>query len=412
MKKETQILPRRQFLGNVSKVGILGALAALLPGSSSGEVLDALTARPSEGHIFLTKPYLQTPSSDRMTVRWITNRLCYSWVEYGETSELGLKAHKVTAGLVDAYNRINDVVLTGLRPDTKYSYRVMSKEIVDFQPYALKYGETIQSDVHSFTTPKENAETVSWLIMNDIHDRPASIPHLVRLNGDDPYDYVFYNGDLFDYQTDEKQIIEHMLNPSTAAFASVKPFMFVRGNHETRGKYSRELMSYFSNKDGKGYFAYEWGPVFNVVLDTGEDKADDHPEYGGIVDFDSYRIEQAKWAEEIMKTKAFERAKFRVVMMHIPHFHSGDWHGTMHCRQLFAPIFEKYKVDMVISGHTHRYGVWPPSSEHPYPIIIGGGPKEGDRTLIKVKADQENLTLSMLKDDGSEVGRYSLKSTR
>jgi hypothetical protein len=187
--------------------------------------------------------------------------------------------------------------------------------------------------------------------------------------------------------------------------------MFVRGNHETRGKFSRELKDYFSTKNDKGYFAYQWGPVFNIVLDTGEDKPDDHPVYAGIVDFDGYRKEQSKWLEEIMKSSAYKKAKFRVVMMHIPLYHSGDWHGPMHCRELFAPLFKKYKADIVISGHTHTYGVWPPSAEHPYPVIIGGGPQEGKRTLIKVKADSKTLDLVMLKDDGSEVGKYSLKSS-
>ncbi|WP_316794346.1 FN3 domain-containing metallophosphoesterase family protein [Pedobacter frigoris] len=408
MEQELNALPRRAFLGNISKAGILGSLAAFLPGSSSAEVLQHLTAKPAEGHIFLTKPYLQVPAPDGMTIRWITNKLCYSWVEYGEGNNLNQKAHQVTAGLVDAHNRINKVALKNLKPGTQYSYRVVAKEIVDFKPYALKYGETITSDTYSFTTPKLNPETVEWLIMNDIHDRPESIPHLMKLNGTDNYDYVFYNGDLFDYQTDEQQIIDHMLTPS--AFASTKPFMFVRGNHETRGKFCRELADYFSNKDGKGYFAYQWGPVFNVVLDTGEDKEDSHPVYAGIVDFDDYRMEQAKWLEEVMTSSAFKRAKFRVVMMHIPHFHSGDAHGPLHVRELFAPIFAKHKVDIVISGHTHKFGVWPPSAEHPYPIIIGGGPRDGNRTLIKVKADQKTLNLTMLKDDGTEVGKYSLKA--
>ena len=97
-------------------------------------------------------------------------------------------------------------------------------------------------------------------------------------------------------------------------------------------------------------------------------------------------------------------------MMHIPHFYSGDWHGTLHCRELFAPLFDKYKVDMVISGHTHKFGVFPPEKgKHNYPIIIGGGPKDGNRTLIKVKATHQELSLKMLKDDGSEVGNYLVK---
>jgi predicted phosphodiesterase len=409
MEKETASIPRRDFIGNVSKVGILGTLASFLPGQGSAEVLDSLAANPADGHVFLAKPYLQAPAANSMTIRWITNKLCYSWVEYGEDT-LSMKAHNVTDGLVDAHNRINHVCLNNLKPGTSYQYQVLSKEILDFKPYALTYGDTISSEVYSFTTPKTNPDQVSWLIMNDIHDRPASIPHLMNLNGAEDYDYVFYNGDIFDFQTDEQQIIDNMLSPSSEAFASNKPFLFVRGNHETRGKFCRELKNYFSNKGEKGYYSYQWGPVYNIVLDTGEDKPDDTLVYAGIVDFDSYRREQAKWLEEIAKSAEYRKAKYRVVMMHIPLFHSGDWHGPMHCRELFAPLFKKYKIDMVISGHTHKYGVWPPSEEHPYPIIIGGGPLAGNRTLIKVEADRRELKLSMIKDDGAEVGSYSLTS--
>ena len=153
--------------------------------------------------------------------------------------------------------------------------------------------------------------------------------------------------------------------------------------------------------------------MFNIVLDTGEDKEDTHPVYAGIVDFDSYRRKQAVWLEKQMQSVAFKKAKFRVVMMHIPHYYSGDAHGTLHCRELFAPLFDKYKIDLFIAGHTHKYGVFDPvKGKHGYPIIIGGGPKEGNRTLIKVKADKKVLRLSMLRDDGTEVGKYVVNSKR
>lgn len=67
---------------------------------------------------------------------------------------------------------------------------------------------------------------------------------------------------------------------------------------------------------------------------------------------------------------------------------------------------------MVISGHTHRYGVHKPQEGHSYPIIIGGGPKEGNRTLIKLKANERELNLSMLADRGTEVGTYRLVARR
>ncbi len=157
-----------------------------------------------------------------MVVMCITNLPAYSWVEFGETNALGQKAHSVTNGLVDAYNRVNRIKLTSLRPGTKYYYKVVSKEITGFEPYKLTYGNTLESELYSFTTPMDIADAMHCLILNDIHDRPQSIPHLVQLNGTDPYDFVFFNGDVFDFQANEQQIVDHMLQPCISSFASEK----------------------------------------------------------------------------------------------------------------------------------------------------------------------------------------------
>jgi acid phosphatase type 7 len=412
MSSKKSTLPRRQFLSAVSKAGVLGTLSAT-PLAGMAKQIQEVTALPAEGHIFLTKPYLQGPTPESICINWITNRPCYSWVEYGEGEVYNKKAHHSTDGLVTAYNRVNCIQLKGLRPSTTYRYKIFSKEITGFQPYKLTYGETISSEEYSFTTPDNKAAKASWLILNDIHDRPESFEVLLKLNGADPYDYVFLNGDMFDYQTDEQQIIDHLLKPCTENFATEKPFLFVRGNHETRGRYARELKNYFANINHGQYFSFTQGPVFNIVLDTGEDKEDAHPVYAGIVDFDAYRRQQALWLEQQLQSRAFKKAKFRVVMMHIPHYHSGDAHGTLHCREMFGPLFNKYKIDLLISGHTHKYGVHEPEpGAHNFPIIIGGGPKNGNRTLIRVKADERTLNLQMLRDDGVEVGRYEINTKR
>ncbi|OUL61375.1 FN3 domain-containing metallophosphoesterase family protein [Flavobacterium sp. AJR] len=407
MKEEKN--SRRSFLtktiagisGTVIATGLpLSALAS----NTNIEVLDAK-------HDFLTKPYLQAPTNDGITIMWLTNQLCLNWVEYGETKNLGTKAQQCAHGMMNINSRINTVTLTNLKPNTIYYYKVFSKQILDFQPYKITFGDIINSETYHFKTLDPKAKEVSWLVLNDIHDRPESFGELIQLNQNKPYDFVFLNGDMFDYQTDENQIINHLLHPCSV-FSTEKPFMFVRGNHETRGKYSRNLLDYYYNYDKKEYYTFKMGPVFTIVLDTGEDKKDSHPVYGGTVNYDSYREEQAVWLEKQMKSKAFKNAPFRVVMMHIPHYHSDEEHGTTECRRLFGPLFEKYKIDLFVAGHTHEYGMFEPNKDHSYHFVIGGGPEAGIRTLIRIEANPKVLNLQMLNDSRKEIGLFTLNTKR
>ncbi|QNK64000.1 metallophosphoesterase family protein [Pedobacter sp. PAMC26386] len=389
---------RRAFL----KGGLaLGGLALLNPQKAiSGPINNQV-----EEFKIIAGPYLQTNFGNGISILWITSKDSASWVEYGESPDkLEKKAYgKSDLGLKPA-GRLNCVKLINLKPGVSYYYKIVSKEIKDFQPYKLTYGETISGVTASFLNTNVAKDEVSFVMMNDIHDRPKSIAHLLDLDKGNKRDFVFFNGDVFDYQTDEKQLIDHMIQPCVDYFAKTIPFVYVRGNHETRGKFAREFADYF---DHVGYTAFTLGPVRFVILDTGEDKEDSHPVYAGIVDFDLYREEQAAWLELEISRKEFKNASFRVVMMHIPPRYSGDAHGAVHCTALFEPIMNKGKVDLVLSGHTHEYKVHNPDKKlNNYPIIIGGGPKDGTRTLTKVTANKKQLQVSMLDDSGKEVGSY------
>ena len=399
---------RRSFLKQTA--GMV-SMATLFPGLSFADEFLYTPADPDAGHVFITKPYLQCPGSTHMTLMWIMNLPSYSYVEYGTTKDLGQVARKTDNGLVVAYNRINQVQLTDLKPETDYYYKIVSKEISKFHPYDLQYGATIESEVYRFKTLEQDQTEAALMIMNDIHDRPKSIGHLMNLVKEEKVDAVFFNGDIFDHQEDEKQIVEHLLAPAAQSFSTKTPFYFVRGNHETRGKFARKIHHYYANPGNQQYYDFTLGSTHFTVIDTGEDKPDDTEVYGQIVDFDTYRNEQLTWFKDLAKSKKFKKAKFRVVLMHIPIYYSGDWHGTMHLRKLFSKAFDEAQIDLCISGHTHRYGVHPPvKGQHNYPIIIGGGPKKDKRTIIKLNADDAVLHISMIRDDGQEVGQYRLES--
>ncbi len=280
---------------------------------------------------------------------------------------------------------------------------------MEFKPYALKYGEQEESAVYSFKNIDPKAENLSFYMLNDIHDRPNSIRHLMRLRPQDNPDFVFFNGDIFDYQTDEKQIFQHFINPCVEQFASEKPFLFVRGNHETRGKYARELPQYFKKV---GYAAFSIGSTRFIILDTGEDKKDDTPVYAGIVNFDEYRAQQAALLEEEIKSPAYKKATFKVVMMHIPPRFSGDWHGPLECTRLFEPLLNQGKVDLVLSGHIHEFKIHQPhESSNEYALVIGGGSKEGQRTLTRTLIIKKQLKVEVYNNAGKLIGEYSKSKT-
>lgn len=403
-----QPINRRKF---VTSLGLLGAVAGFNPLTAVGRSEIKL----SDGTLLMKcKPYLQAAQPTNITIRWITHVNCYSWVEYGESrTDLRNKAHRVTEGLVQANNTVHDITLQNLLPGKTYYYRCVSKRIDKFVGGKVFYAETFEDSIYQFTTPKEtkHLESIEFLIFNDIHDRPESFAKLMEYQGKGEKDFIFLNGDMFNNLKDENQIIDHLIAPLSELFATRTPYMFSRGNHEARGSFARQLGGYFDGKEHKFYYSFQHGPMYAIVLDSGEDKEDEHPEYGGITDFDIYRLQQKAWLEQEVQRKEFLKAKYKVVLVHIPLYHTPneDAHGAKHSRECWGDILNKAKIDLMVSGHTHRYKIHQPiAGKHNYPIVIGGGPQDGFRTIINVKADSKALKLTMTDDKGVIVGSLQI----
>ncbi len=397
---------RRSFLDAVSKMGVL----AILPAPDMAGTV--LSAEETEGNYFVAGPYLQNIGTSEVTIIWITHKNSFSWVEYGAGTYTHKREFGYHNGLIEANNRIHKITLTDLTPGTSYKYRIVSTEVLGYRGSIAEFGETITGSMLGFKTPATTNEEFKMVVFNDIHDRPQIIPQLLYRHGYTgnvrDFDLVAFNGDCFDWVTEEAQIIDHLIKPCTDIFASEFPFMLIQGNHECRGSFSRQIPAYFAYPDNKYYFSFRRGPVHFIVLDSGEDKMDNNVEYKGLSAFDRYRETQKKWLEKEVSSDAFKKAPFRVVLIHISPWHSGDWHGTMHCRAVFGPILNAANIDLQLSGHTHRYATHEPDSTHNFPIMIGGGPLEGNRTLIKLHATDKELNVKMIRDDGVLVGKLNI----
>ncbi|MBF9017883.1 MULTISPECIES: FN3 domain-containing metallophosphoesterase family protein [unclassified Oceanispirochaeta] len=364
-------------------------------------VLLVLIIASKPGSIKITAgPYLQIPSENSITVMWTTNHQAISWVEYGDDFEY--KAYPQHDGLIDMNEKIQKVELTGLESGKEYPYRVVSKEIKKFFPYSVLFGKTVVSEDFKFRTLNRRAENISFLVINDLHERHEYWGDIAEELKTDPVDFVVLNGDYFNDLNGERQLINSLIKPVSKHFASETPFIFIRGNHETRGILARSLRDYIALPEDKYYFSFAHGPVAMLAIDSGEDKEDHHKEYSGMVAFDEYRKEETLWLKETVQRKEWQDASWRIAFSHIPlnQFALDEEEGEYKAENLgyqntWTSILSDGNLDLMLSGHTHRWKIHEPNDEVSFSLIIGGGHIEGTENFVVVRVDADAASLKV-----------------
>ncbi len=191
-------------------------------------------------------PYLQAVTDSSATVVWFTNKSCVSRVEYAsEDSNKVVTAVAGRHGLIDANATVHRIPLTGLKPGTRYTYHVVSTEIVKFDPYKVLYGDTITSGPYRVQTWNPQKDRFSFCVVNDIHEKADRLDSLLNQVPLGAMDMVFLNGDMLDHWTRESQVFGGFLDVCVKRFARETPFVYIRGNHETRGALARGLIDWF-----------------------------------------------------------------------------------------------------------------------------------------------------------------------
>jgi len=361
--------------------------------------------------VMRTIPYLQNPGSNEITVTWLTHVPARSWVEYGtDTTNLQL-AQTFLEGVMVANNKIHRIRLSDLRPGTKYYYRVVSQEITRYSSYYKEFGDTVRSDLKTFTIWSDEVRDFRVIVYNDLHSNMAMFNKLHTLVEDKPYDLVIFNGDCFDDVEVEKDIVNRLLAYTPRIKSDEVPSIFIRGNHETRGEYSLHLWDYLGRLGGRSYGAFSLGDTRFVLLDCGEDKPDDHREYFNMNDFTQHRIDQANFLKEELKSDAFVKATRRILIHHIPIF--GVRPGSFSpCSDLWIPVLKDTPFHVSLNGHTHRFRVIEKGEGgNNFPVIIGGGNREPDGTVMVLEKKGDRLTVEVINAAGERLLKRVLPAT-
>lgn len=98
-------------------------------------ILVELRTAEKADKIFRTKPYLQNPVGNGITVMWETTVPSYCWVEYGTDTTRLERARMIVDGQVVCNNKLHKIRIDGLQSGQKYYYRVCSQEMLLYQAY-------------------------------------------------------------------------------------------------------------------------------------------------------------------------------------------------------------------------------------------------------------------------------------
>ncbi|MGN0834088.1 MAG: metallophosphoesterase [Kiritimatiellia bacterium] len=437
-----RIVSRRQFIRGTSL-----AVAAGAGGAIPAQGLGAPVAAGSAGPLIASAPVLQNAAATSMGVAFAVTADASGWVDYSPSPDLNgaVRVHSGGRGLMTVDDRVALIRLTGLKPATRYYYRIGADRISFQGGYAMKnLGPEVDAKIHSFTTLGAEAAG-SFCVINDTHDAAGPVGlALAKIAALRP-SVVIWNGDASNVTETIDTAIGIFLrpHPSHPEYAADTPYMFLNGNHDFRGRFNRrlgELMMYREPTERKAEYAelgrnfvQRLGDIALIGLDTGEDKLDTNPLFAGLFKMKGYREQQARWLAEAIETPAVKTAKFKVACCHIPLFDSrpdanpGDvapadrapeykhdyaiWQRT--CANLWGQSLKQAGVQCVIAGHQHRFRYDAPTAERPWAQIIGGGPELGAAdpgrfpTVIEGRVEHGRLVLTVHDvQSGAVAGRF------
>lgn len=375
-------------------------------------LLLSVSVYAQEGIKLAHGPYLQNMGPDEVTIVWLSDKPSVGWVEFAPDDGSNFYATE-RPRFFDAKNgvkntsTIHTVKLKGLNPGTNYRYRVFAQEVLSHIGHKIVYGDYAATNVYSkkplvFRTSDPANQTISFAMVNDIHGNNGLLENLVSKCDLKKTDFIIFNGDMVSVFNEENHIFNGFMDKATALFASEIPMYYTRGNHETRGAFATEFQRYFSPKEENIYYTFRQGPVCFVILDTGEDKPDSDIEYAGITVYDEYRSEQAEWLRQVLNSKEYKEAPFKVIVAHIPPI--GGWHGNLEVENKFMPLLREAKPDLMLCGHLHRFVHQKATAETPFPIIVNS-----NTAVLKAAANSEELDVQVIDTEGKVLDRFSVK---
>jgi predicted phosphodiesterase len=198
-----------------------------------------------------------------------------------------------------------------------------------------------------------------------------------------PFEFVLMAGDNIyggekprDYQRKFEQPYRALLDKGVKFYAAL-------GNHDDPEQSSYKLF----NMNGERYYSFRKKNIRFIVLDS---NYIDPP--------------QLEWLEKELRGAGQD---WTILLFHHPLYSSGDRHGSnLALRKVLEPLFVKYGVDVVFSGHDHFYERIKPQHGIYYFVTGAAGKlRRGDieKTPLTAKGFDQDCSFLLVEVSGDQL---------
>ena len=278
----------------------------------------------------------------------------------------------------------------------------------------------VQSDWHRFSVhDAEKDQPIEFIYLGDIQDTIGGITGQITRNivTRYPQTQFFVLGGDFIHRPLETYWDEAFRGIDT--IAGSYPILAVSGNHE----YYKGL-----NKKAEMRFPLHFAYYLDTYRETGycfyTARYGDAELY--LIDSNANIIRLWQQRNALKKALAQSQAKWKIVVLHHPPYSIRKPHNNLDVKLLFAGLFNRYNVDLVLAGHEHGYArrnartlnsrptvpVYTVSHCSPkqYPLYIGDAERygTGDRYYQRVVIHGDTLQMSTYTIDDCLYDRIEL----
>jgi hypothetical protein len=269
---------------------------------------------------FAKRPYLQDLGDSTVVVRWETGVQQGGVVQYGLTAGYGLEVRQ-SGPSID-----HELTLTGLLPDTLYHYRVIS--------------DADTSAGAAFRSMAGPASPFRFIAFGDPHGDSATnqrVADRMALANPGPA-VIVCTGDL---TPDSRSASYRAFFNTQRALLSRAPLFPALGNHDvdTMALWHR----FFALPGNERWYSLRYGcAAFHCLT------ADDSFSPG---------TSQYRWLlAELQDDSASPAVRHVFIYIHTPAYSTNVvYSGNADVRQYLCPLFERFGVRVVFSGHVHAY---------------------------------------------------------